>query len=163
MKRSATMETTNDLHRDRDETEEEDAQRCSPDLRPHEYISSNALVPSSKAAELTTAVWKSSFLVGLLRLSLSAQESLISTGGPLISSSCACSDTFGQITILDRERCPLYITYALRAKTSRVPIKSEAYTRRGGDVDCESQDCESGFSICVGDKSFQPPINCLDL
>ena len=29
MKGSATTETTNDLHRDRDETEEEDAQRCS--------------------------------------------------------------------------------------------------------------------------------------
>ena len=81
-----------------------------PDLRPHEYVSSNALIPSSKAAELTTAVWKSSFLVGLLRLGLSAQESLMSTGGPLIRSSCACSDIFGQGLILDRERCPPYIT-----------------------------------------------------
>ena len=43
-------------------------------LLPHEYISSNALIPSSKAAEPTTAVWKSSFLVRLLRLGLSAQQ-----------------------------------------------------------------------------------------
>ena len=78
-------------------------------LLPHGYISCNALIPSSKTAEPTTAVWKSSFLAALLRLSLSAQQSLTSTGGPLIGSSCACSVISGRIIIPHRQRRPLCV------------------------------------------------------